>query len=1016
MLPLYLTIEGIYSYQKRQEIDFSLLTEAGLFGIFGAVGSGKSSILEAITFALYGRTERLNSVNDKRNYNMLNLKSNRFYIDFEFLNFENKIFRVVREYKRNSKNFNDVKSPTVQFYENKNKQWIPLENANPQDIIGLSYNNFKRTIIIPQGQFKEFLELGAKDRTEMMKEIFNLQKFDLSENIAKIKKENGEKLSFKEGQLKGLDEINEENIQFQKEKLDLEKEKQKTLKTQFIYIKSQYEQLKILKSDYELLNKKKDEFSSLDKQKVIIDALEIKVNTYERIERLFKNLLDNKEKIQNEVNSYKVKKETEVTKLKEIREKIANLNQRIESIQKKFNQLSQTKIVEDDLKQILSIIPLQKELITEEENAQKGKNIIEEEERMLKEQKKTISSLEINIETLKKQQIDNKILLEVGNWYEKYHILKENRNKQINKISTLKKQLQDISKDLDTFTSLKNEIPSDYKEKIDKRKELLQNEKQTLSQKISQLEVQCQLAHYSQGLHKGVPCPLCGSLEHPHIPLFEDVSNEIASAKESIKNIEIKQERLQQTLFQIEKYIDRKKIFDAQLSSERNIFTQIEKDISEHTRNFTWKEFSIDDHSLYLQKQKLAADLESKIEEKETSHKKILKEVENLQEKLKKYRDRLSNIHKNIASLQGNISSKKENIKILSFNDYLKKEYTLIEKEYQERSLSNKQTEEIYLTLTEEKNNIIPLESQYDAHLKNTNELLDKWEEELSSTENTLEKVLKQEQIKFEDVKTILSTPIAIEENQVKIQTFRVHYKSLQEQIKELEMKFNQKSFSYQVFNDIESQYSSKEQEIKINNDTCVKIESELERLKKAYITKKEIIKSVEYYKQRNENIKLLDNIFRGQGFVQYISSIYLQQLCEYANIRFQQMTRGQLSLQLNENNEFEIIDYLNEGRSRSVKTLSGGQAFQVSLSLALALAESVQSNAKADKNFFFIDEGFGTQDSESINIVFETITNLLKDNRIVGIISHVEELKERIPISLTVTKDSEKGSLINMS
>ena len=141
-----------------------------------------------------------------------------------------------------------------------------------------------------------------------------------------------------------------------------------------------------------------------------------------------------------------------------------------------------------------------------------------------------------------------------------------------------------------------------------------------------------------------------------------------------------------------------------------------------------------------------------------------------------------------------------------------------------------------------------------------------------------------------------------------------------------------------------------------------------------------------------------------------------MQQLCEYANERFCQMTRGQLSLQVNENNEFEVIDYLNEGKTRSVKTLSGGQAFQVSLSLALALAESVQSEAITKRNFFFIDEGFGTQDLDSVNIVFESITKLLKENRIVGIISHVEELKERIPISLTITKDIERGSLINMS
>src|SRR5690625_6662789 len=124
-------------------------------------------------------------------------------------------------------------------------------------------------------------------------------------------------------------------------------------------------------------------------------------------------------------------------------------------------------------------------------------------------------------------------------------------------------------------------------------------------------------------------------------------------------------------------------------------------------------------------------------------------------------------------------------------------------------------------------------------------------------------------------------------------------------------------------------------------------------------------------------------------------------------------MTRNQLRLRLGENNDFEIVDYLNEGRSRSVKTLSGGQSFQVSLSLALALAESVQANALAEKNFFFIDEGFGTQDAQSVNIIFETLLHLNKENKIVGIISHVEELKERIPMSLTIINDANKGSLI---
>src|SRR5699024_1019652 len=106
MIPIRLSIEGLYSYQKRQLIDFTNLADAGLFGIFGSTGSGKSSILEAISYALYGETERMNA-REGRNYNMMNLKSDRAYIEFDFRNHENRIFRACRELKRNSRRFDD---------------------------------------------------------------------------------------------------------------------------------------------------------------------------------------------------------------------------------------------------------------------------------------------------------------------------------------------------------------------------------------------------------------------------------------------------------------------------------------------------------------------------------------------------------------------------------------------------------------------------------------------------------------------------------------------------------------------------------------------------------------------------------------------------------------------------------------------------------------------------------------------------------------------------------------------
>ena len=270
MIPVKLTIEGLYSYQERQIIEFNNLTEAGLFGIFGKVGSGKSSILEAITFVLYGETERLNN-RDKRGYNMMNLKSNRSYIEFDFYNYENKLFRATREFKRNSKNFEDVKSPTVVLYEFKNEIWIPLESSDIEKIIGLSYKNFKRTIIIPQGQFKEFIELGATERTKMMKEIFNLHRFDLKDKVSGLVKQNSSNLDQLQGKLSGFEEVSVQKIEELEVELKLAKEHSKIVLEEHLILSEAFEKLKRLKLDFDNLRHRKIEFETLKEQKINID-------------------------------------------------------------------------------------------------------------------------------------------------------------------------------------------------------------------------------------------------------------------------------------------------------------------------------------------------------------------------------------------------------------------------------------------------------------------------------------------------------------------------------------------------------------------------------------------------------------------------------------------------------------------------------------------------------------------------------------------------------------------------
>src|SRR5690606_28012131 len=126
MIPIKLELQGLYSYKEKQTIDFTQLTAAGLFGIFGAVGSGKSSILEAIMLALYGNTERLAARGEKTS--MVNLQSDVLSISFEFKAGKNNgdTYKATFVSKRNKKNFDDVKPADHHFYHKTPEGWKPI--------------------------------------------------------------------------------------------------------------------------------------------------------------------------------------------------------------------------------------------------------------------------------------------------------------------------------------------------------------------------------------------------------------------------------------------------------------------------------------------------------------------------------------------------------------------------------------------------------------------------------------------------------------------------------------------------------------------------------------------------------------------------------------------------------------------------------------------------------------------------------------------------------------------------
>ena len=1010
MIPLQLTLEGLYSYQKRQTIDFQTLTEAGLFGIFGQVGSGKSSILEAISFALYGETERLHS-RDNRAYNMMNLKSNRSYIEFDFINFENKKFRATREFKRNSKNFEDVKASAV-LYEWKNDTWVTLETTKADEIIGLTYANFKRTIIIPQGQFKEFLELGAKDRTVMMKEIFGLERFDLQYKIADLSNENKSKTGFLEGQLQGYEEINEEHISRQKEIVKQQTEIYNSITLEFKDLEKKYLKQTTLKADFELLGHKTELLKKLEIQKIEVDVLEKKTEKYDQVFKVFNPLLSEKLKLEK-LQAVQVEDQMQQKKiLEKIEGEFTRVKKDLETISPQFKALEENKIQEHDLNLIVQMLAFSEEIKKVKDRTKNGGEKVNEviNEQVLLEEK--IALFTKNSDDLKAKRIDADVLLNVGKWFSTNQYLKESFLNQSQKVIDCKANIQQISEELKSLKINEKTYLEDFKSKM----ELLENQKINLNDQRNHLEVQQKLAHFSTELHDGESCPLCGALDHPNIVEFTDVKAEIENVESQLRDLEVEQKAHHNESSAIEKMLERKKIFENQLVAEEEACEKIKLNQKNHLNAFEWQEFHAENEAEFEQKRKEAIHLEKQIEELSLKISVEQKNRQNSQQNLDKFKKALQDLQLQENKVETQISSNQSNLKFLNWNDFKDENRVKIEENLAQLRISNRETEENYQLLTRKETELSPKLAAQKAIVDQLEKRISEIENEILSHHLLLNEALLSLQFDtVSDVQKILTEEIKVLENREIIHHFKMEFGILTNSISELSLKLKDFTFDIEEFARLENDFETKKGETQSAGETLAKLKGEIDRLEIEFKKKEVLLKDLDQLKKRAENLKVMTNLFKGAGFVQYASSIYLRQLCDHANIRFHRMTRNQLSLQLNENNDFEIVDYLNEGRKRSVKTLSGGQAFQVSLSLALALAESVQSHAIAERNFFFIDEGFGTQDPESVQVVFETLLSLQKENRIVGIISHVEELKEKMPVSLNITKDDERGSLIEL-
>ena len=867
VIPIELELEAFGPYAECTQISFEQFEENGLFLICGDTGSGKTTIFDAIAFALYdtasGETRKMETLHSDY---VETKKSSRVRLLFSH---KGKRYQVIRSFNGKRKN-----EAVLEEAEKEVLTGRKAVNERLKEILGLDYQQFKQISMIAQGEFLNLLLAKSEVRSEIFRKVFDTGFY---KRLAEV-------LKSKAGTLR------------EEEKLRKERECQ------------------LLSGLGEEFEKK---FGEKDKDWQI--PAEVETALEEKID-----LLREEEKRQKEAERKEETNKEEILKaweqIKNINRDLQQLEQLREILKKERERKQEFAQKEKELEQIKKSVLYVKPILVkyEEKKAALEKENIRYQEicERQKEQKQ-------NTGRLKKEQKEA-----------------EQNERKYEKIQCLETECLELEEKEKKLTALC---------KLQKQKEALQEqlkaEIKEAKQAVLEYETEkekffcAQAGILAQSLKEGIPCPVCGSVSHPHpaVVLEEVLSQEELKEKEQDKKrLEEKRQKTLQDFLQLEK--------------------EVEKSTKEVSVNpdFFWKEV----HAKLEQTGQKRNQKEIKIRELKQNVKREVRDSETIQ------KEWIENLEK-----EAGILKEKE-----------------ICKEQIEALKAEKKACQIKLRATVKEQNF---KSEKEARLFcEKQEKLLILEQETADYKKTLHKLLGQ--IKILEETLLGKKKQSEEEKQKKFEQTEQNLEKIRLELREI---YKRISF----------------------------YEKTLEQLKKLW---------EESEKTRKERLALLSLSDTASGtlagkpkvsFERYVQSAYFKQIVVEANQRLEQMTNGRYELLVEETGtnkksqsglDLQVYDY-HTGKVRSVRSLSGGESFQAALSLALGVSGVISQFAGGIRiETLFIDEGFGSLDEQSLELAVKTLRELSSQGCMIGIISHVKELKEQIFYKIEVKK-GQKGSQI---
>ena len=1015
MKPISLTIEAFGPYRDSVTLDFNELQDHSMFLIAGPTGAGKTSILDAIVYALYGEPSgEVRKTDAIRSDFAEPHRMTRVDFSFAIGNAQYRVERLPKQMvakKRGTGMREQNASATV--YEKKDGEWKVIATSavairdTIQQIIGFRKDQFLQVVLLPQGEFRKLLVASTSEREELLHTLFRTELYRKLQEVLKTAYDEA-KAGVEENLTKQtafIQSIPHDGatpmltIEHVRELLANRGSHRDTLAIDRDEAVNMVEQFNVLRNQWSLYNQAQQSLTEATLKLDLVKARETeRINLNEKVQFL-NSLAPTHELYKQYIEKQAVLKTLEQA-LSDAEERVklatqhetkclevySGLEGQAESIQAKRTTLAQ---FQQQAEKFDELDVLKKEFSTlhsslEEFDSKKSEDA-------LAKQRELVETLENDLESSRKQLQD--------------------KNKFLEATPVIQGQLNDLHR----YSELLEEISKVQKEIDDKGQTLVSLDEivQVAKVHLERLEHLMQEGLAFELVHLVVdnePCPVCGSTDHPQLAAkpeiypTKDEIEEARIARDAALQKQASEVGQQKTL--VIRLDELTKQVDAQVStlklsidgfSEKK-FASVQQDLLAKMEQLTAlrgksellsKTIADKEHKLKVARDKLAT--------LELAHNELLKNLHDLEIRISSVQANIDALSKtlpttNMAAWQKQLESLDSDITV--YDEQVKVGKTNLDAAREQLNAKRGRLETLSSQVKEETKNFNLMYKNYTQSLQT-----------ISLAEDDFVEALRD----IKEIETYRTQLHALDEAFNKAQAvYDAALKATETVVKPSE------TVSDEIYATAVAHRDTLVGNLAARDKETKHIKTTLNSLEELETAMGEAREKVKFLSRLNDLANGGEQGFKNVTFERYVLGAILDEVVYAANLRLQKMSRNRYSLERSDYTgggrgkqglDLAVMDAFT-GQSRPANTLSGGETFLASMALALGLADVIQSYAGGiHMDTMFIDEGFGTLDPDTLELAMETLVQLQSSGRLIGMISHVPELKSRIPAHLEVIR-----------